>query len=201
MFCTIRAATPRSGVTFAPGRAPVAFAAGGLGVLAVGGRAAAGLAAGAAGAGAGGASASPARPSVRPGRRCRPSRRRSRSAAVASAGRHDRTARHRRLVVGEEVVPGRVDAGRIGQVALVHLVDDPLVGTEVRQRIVLRSSAGSTLPCSPLSPVVSTRASVTRDGKDSAVQATPCGTRPARTSDPDATCGRAHGLTDVRAYG
>jgi hypothetical protein len=37
----------------------------------------------------------------------------------------------RRLVIGEEVVPGSVNAGRIGQVPLVHIFDDPLVGTEV----------------------------------------------------------------------
>ena len=47
-----------------------------------------------------------------------------------------------RPVVGEEVVPGVVDARRIGQIALVHLVDDPLVGTEIRERIVLRSLLG-----------------------------------------------------------
>ena len=37
-------------------------------------------------------------------------------------------------VVGEEVVPGRVDAVRVGQVALVHVLDEPLVGAEVARR-------------------------------------------------------------------
>ena len=36
-----------------------------------------------------------------------------------------------RPVVGEEVVPRGVDAVRVGQVALVHVLDEPLVGAEV----------------------------------------------------------------------
>src|SRR6266540_3321446 len=37
-------------------------------------------------------------------------------------------------VVGEEVVPGGVDALGVGQEALVHLLDEPLVGAEVGAR-------------------------------------------------------------------
>ena len=36
-----------------------------------------------------------------------------------------------RAVVGEEVVPGGVDARRVGEVTLVHVLDQPLVGAEV----------------------------------------------------------------------
>src|SRR5439155_27281079 len=35
-------------------------------------------------------------------------------------------------VVGEEVVPGPVHAGGVGEVLLVHLLDQPLVGAESR---------------------------------------------------------------------
>ncbi len=51
---------------------------------------------------------------------------------AAGRGLPDRTGRAgRRPVVGEEVVPGRVHRRRIGQVALVHLLDQPLVRAEV----------------------------------------------------------------------
>jgi hypothetical protein len=39
-----------------------------------------------------------------------------------------------RAVVGEELVPGLVHAGGIGEVLLVHLLDQPLVGAETRHR-------------------------------------------------------------------
>ncbi len=54
-------------------------------------------------------------------------------------GGDDPAGRVRRFVIREEIVPCRVDAGRIGQVSLIHLVDDPLIGTEIREWIVLRS--------------------------------------------------------------
>ena len=53
--------------------------------------------------------------------------------AVALRGRGGGSGLAGRLVVGEEVVPRRIDAGRIGEVPLVHLLDDPLVGTEAGQ--------------------------------------------------------------------
>ena len=39
-----------------------------------------------------------------------------------------------RPVVGEELVPRVIDAGRIGEVLLVHLLDQPLVGAESSDR-------------------------------------------------------------------
>ena len=48
---------------------------------------------------------------------------------------------HRRgLIADEEIVPGRVHAGGVGEVVLVHVVDDPLVRAEVRQRVIRRVS-------------------------------------------------------------
>src|SRR3712207_6955675 len=45
-----------------------------------------------------------------------------------------------RPVVGEELVPGLVHAGRVGEVLLVHLLDQPLVGAEDRKSTRLNSS-------------------------------------------------------------
>ena len=64
-----------------------------------------------------------------------PWRRRLAAAGAVAAGSAGRRRRAVRPVVGEEVVPGRVDAGRVGQVALVHVLDDPLVGAEAHQRV------------------------------------------------------------------
>ena len=71
------------------------------------------------GAAAGGASAAPAASA----RRRWPTRRRCGQRRV------------RGLVVGEEVPPGGVDRVRVGQVLLVDLVDEPLVGAEAGQRV------------------------------------------------------------------
>ena len=47
-----------------------------------------------------------------------------------------------RPVVGEEVVPGRVHAVGVGEIPLVHVLDDPLVRSEARQRVVPRGLLG-----------------------------------------------------------
>jgi len=66
--------------------------------------------------------------------------------AGAGTGRLGRGGDRRRVgggfVGGEEVVPRLVHARRVSEVPLVHLLDDPLVRTEARQRVVLRSLLG-----------------------------------------------------------
>ena len=148
MFCTIRAATPRSVVVLAPvggGRRPsrawpAAAFAGAAGPAAAGAGWPAGLAARR---GGGGRSASAGADGAAPGASV-PARAALAVAvaAVASVGVTIGRRAVGRPVVGEEVVPGRVDAGRVGEVPLVHLLDDPLVRTEARQWVVLRSLLG-----------------------------------------------------------
>ena len=58
----------------------------------------------------------------------------ARPCAGAAASRSAAADRAAGPVVGEEVVPGLVDAGRVGEVLLVHLLDEPLVGAESRHR-------------------------------------------------------------------
>ena len=184
MFCTIRAATPRSVVILAPRRAGALrpFAA------ALGAGLAGGLRAGAA---AGGLPGSPPARSAWPaatvvggrgvgaglggGGRARWPRSPRPGVAVELGG-------HRRLVVGEEVVPGRVDAGRVGEVPLVHVLDDPLVGAEAREWVVLRSLLGR----HGRVRLFHARLSAARDD-DRLTQATPWKIRPSRRAVVDAS--------------
>ena len=145
MFLTTAAAAPRSGLCL-PAATGVAGFGGGRGAAwlgGLGGRRAAlgGSAAGSArrparpagcgrrgGRGLGGAPASRPAAAPWPAAAGAVGRRGAARCAVAAA---DRAARP---VVGEELVPGLVHAGRVGEVLLVHLLDQPLVGAESRHR-------------------------------------------------------------------
>ena len=119
--------------------------------------------------------------------------RRCRRAAAPSAGRR-RPGRVAlvRGVVGEELVPGGVDAARIVQEPLVHLLNKPVVGSEAARGILRGHACGRLFRDGSVDPIQVTAVRPFPQGSSGWPSETgrrPAGVRSGRTPGP----GRRHG--------